>query len=221
MLVDSITLTAAKRAAIAAMTIYNEGNNRRNECALKGTTSMEHVIKFTSNDGREESLTFDREEDMALFVVGAGVIKDIERHAAKWRRQAAEVGDRELSCYYLEKAVKAEGDVKRYRELAANGNQDVAKAAWARTLGKGAVQVAKPAANNPPKRVNNDMANESQRRAYLAHHDREAESAHQCMLSTSNRDVVSHYSRKERDHRAQAELHRARSDGHRRAAAAF
>lgn len=75
------------------------------------------------------------------------------------------------------------------------------------------------------------MANESQRQAYLAqagseealaaHHDREAESAHECMLSTSNRDVVDHYRRKAADHRAQAELHRARADGHRRAAAAF
>jgi hypothetical protein len=80
-------------------------------------------------------------------------------------------------------------------------------------------------------KTDNDMVNETARRGMLAEADaedrladecdRRADEAQSAMLSANDRAIVDHYSRKIRDHRAQAEIHRARAASHRNAAAAL
>jgi hypothetical protein len=121
----------------------------------------------------------------------------------------------------LRKLTKSENDFVLKALGAASVVLDSPKA---RRLRKEALAKSAPAVNNP---VASDayytslMAQSEAEDNMARERERQADEAHQTMLASSDRDIVNHYSGKESEHRAHAELHRERARSHRAAAAAY
>ncbi len=167
----------------------------------------DQIIKVTDDNGVEKSLTFPDDISMSAFLVKSRMIEAIETQASRWETLAKSTGDRELSRYYAERAKSAAGQAAGYRELAANHLSASQAASVTKALGQvyGKTPVVRKDAvkANRPVKVENDLANETQRRAFIAQaeaaeaemreHQRKADEAERVGNSSSDRTIYRHY----------------------------